>query len=832
MTKRPKPPSPKPAPRSAGWTSGRRGHVLSLLVLLLLLITLFHDVMLQGKTFLSPDQLSSRAVVPFLEDASDRGIYPLWNPYIFSGMPSFASLQTLPLVDVVGQVVYGVYRILDAVFPVPEFARNLARYFLFGAFMYLLVVRRTRLALVALFASLAIVFQPQLVAYAVFGHNSKTASAAFIPLILYLFDEVLAERRIRDVGLLSLAIGGQLLAAHTQMAYYTWLLLGIVGVAWLVHALRSHMPKVAVMRSASAALAALLLGAAISAWLYVSVREYAPHSIRGGTGLDYGYATNWSFSPVEVLTFFVPSFVGFSGTTYWGQMPWTDYPLYMGVTLLFLAAVAVATRRDRFTVSLVIVALFALFVSFGKTLPLLYDLLFRFLPFFNKFRVPSMIHVLVQVSVIILAALGMATLFDREDEARRRRARRAVWILAGLSAAIAFVVLLGRGAYEGWAAGSEKRLTPALAAEAYRMSARDSLWLLVVAGVTTAALLAALRGRLKPVVAASILTAVTIVDLWTVDARILDPKEPADQEAYFAATDAVRFLKADTDTPYRIFPAYDDKPANWYMYHRIENVVGYHAAKIRRYQDFLATTQLDGRTSVGLPPFLSKYVTVTERDGRAALAPRPSSDVPITERSRDDAILDMLNVRYVLSYVPIQDPGYALVQEGQPLVYRNTDDPGRAYFADDIEVADDDAFYAALLSGTFDPRTKAFLAEPPPGPVQADTTRTVSVTAHDIHDLTLTATTAKPGLLVVSEVYYPAGWKAYVDGEETPILRANAILRAVYVTPGRHEIRFEFRPSGFRTGLTITIVSTILALALVAFGVIRRRRQPSAPASA
>ncbi|HEX9653130.1 MAG TPA: hypothetical protein VGA99_05425, partial [bacterium] len=352
------------------------------LVLVLLLLIFYWPVVFGGRSFLAPDKIASLSIEPFIYETLDRGVYPLWNAFIFSGMPSFAGLQSTPFVDLLEAPFRWV--ILE-MFPASHVSSKvfleiflmLFNYFLFGFFTYWLLKKRTDLAWVALFASVAMVFQPQVVAFAAFGHNTKLATVALLPAIFFLLDELLQKRQVHYFGLLVLAIGSQLLRAHTQMAYYTFMMIGLYLVFWLAEAIRKKEIAVNVVKSLAIGGAAIVIGVAMSAWLYLPVQEYSHYSIRGGdTGLDYGYATNWSFSPLEMLTFFVPSFVGFGGETYWGSMPFTDFPFYMGIVTLLLAGLALIVRRDRYVTFFAILAGLSLLISFGKNFSVLYDPLF------------------------------------------------------------------------------------------------------------------------------------------------------------------------------------------------------------------------------------------------------------------------------------------------------------------------------------------------------------------------------------------------------------------------------------------------------------------------
>jgi hypothetical protein len=243
-------------------------------------------------------------------------------------------------------------------------------------------------------------------------------------------------------------------------------------------------------------------------------------------------------------------------------------------------------------------------------------------------------------------------------------------------------------------------------------------------------------------------------------------------------------------THFRIFPASDYRPPNWYMYHFIESIFGYQAAKLQLYQTFL------------------------EKSDIARLNP---------------AALQLLNVKYLISN---RELPYQVVAPGVTMGpnYPQTNlylYPGflpRAYFVDSVRVMTDDEFYEDLRSGGIDPARTAVLARPVEFELQADSTRQAEITSYDNHEIKLAVSVSKPSLLILSEIYYPAGWKVFIDGAEKQIHRTNAILRSVLVPPGQHEIRFVFRPKSFYIGLSISIIVFLGLLSLIIFDSRSKRR--------
>ena len=817
--------APRPQPRRKGFLE-RHSSWIPLAVIFILLLIFFNEVIFGGKTFLPPDALAARSYRPFVQDALKRGIYPLWNPYIFSGMPSFASLSSAPFVDILGTIINGLLWLIRRIFPLPAFFRILLNYFLFGIFTYLLVKRKTGVGLAALFSALTLIFMPAVVGYSAFGHNTKLLTACFIPLVFYLVDELLETRRLLFFAAIALAIGLQLLRAHIQIAYYSFLMVALYTLYWVILKLSREKQITPVLKSVGLLLGALLLGFAISSWLYLSVYEYSHYSIRGGAkgGLSYEYATSWSFSPKEMLTFLIPSFMGFGGQTYWGKMPFTDFPLYMGIVPLILAGLAFIFRRDRYTWFLLILGIFALLVSFGKEFPVLYNPMFKLLPYFNKFRVPAMIQILLEFSVAILAGLGLAELWKAREysSAQQRALRRYLLTFGGICGLLFLVVLFSKGSYLNWVASSGKVVNPLLQRRSYNMALGDAFKMILLFGATAALVWYYWRGKLQRTLFGLGVLALLVIDLWSVDFKLAKPRPKADEWAFFKEDEVVRFLKKrlSTEGPFRILPVYDPKPPNWYMYHLIPSAYGYHPAKLRIYQEMLEYFGLPER-------FFQKFLKQVTQEGRRVVVLRSPEEIPQRERAAHNAILDMLNVRYLVCPYPIPDPDYQLVLDGTKKIYENTTALPRAFFVKRVLLMKaKDEIFRFFQSGNFNPGEVAILEEDPPFAIEPTEENRVRITHYDIHEIRLEAEVVKPALLVLSEIYYPGGWRALVDGQQRRIYKTNYLLRSVFLEPGHHTVIFRFQPQTFRLGLGITVFTFVgmLGAGIRAFFRERKRR--------
>jgi len=804
---------------------------ITLGLVFVLLLILYHQLIFQGLTFQASDSFTSESAAKVEEHELDRGTFPKWCPYIFSGMPFYASLMRAPRVNPID---YAIRKVLESIFkstPDPNFLRVFIGYLLFAGLMYLML-RALRLSKEAcLFAAVAVVFLPQFIAFTAYGHNSKFLALILIPLIFYLTERMFDKPSALTFSLAALAIGFQLMRAHIQVTYYTFLMLGIYFIFKAVLHIKDKKGFKPILTNAGMLMGIVVVGFLLASVLYISVYEYQQFSIRGGGttgGLDFNYASSWSFHPLESITFLIPSFMGFGGHTYWGKMPWTDYPLYMGIVVLMLAGFAFVQKRDRFTWFLGILALFSLVVSFGRHFGILYKPMYNWLPFFDKFRIPSMIHILLDISVVALAAIGMNSLLLFREEKRVTPQRlkgimRYFYIFTGLVGLLLIFLVFAKGTFLGMIASSRTSMNEALRTQAYNMATTDALKSLVLVGIAVAAIVAFVRLQINKLLLTIIVVVLTVVDMWWVDFKVMKPNEPANEEAYFAKTPIVEKLKSDQSL-YRLYPMYDDKQGNWYMYHHIQSVIGYHPAKLRIYQEFLEETGLEGRGQQ-LPHFLAKYGSIKMQNNRATWTPIPLEMISPNLLFFHHSMLDMLNVKYITTYLQIPDTRYRLLSDERPYLYENTTALPRVFFVDSIEVLTGRIrIFSRMKELSFDPRHIAIIEDDPEFAIEPADSNSVHITNWDSHEITLEAEVAKPSLLVLSEIYYPAGWKAYVDGVETKIFKTNYILRSIFLKTGQHTITFKFAPISFVIGQWISIGTLIMLLGIFVVGLVFNRK--------
>jgi hypothetical protein len=794
----------------------RRALVLAA-ILTIVLCALMGDVVFRNRIFFVPDSQAPMSFAAAGEKALAEGTYPLWNPYIFCGMPSYASLSYTPYVYPLSYITYLLQRYLHF----PEMTWLLFHYLMAGVGMYLLARSLGARPTVSILAGVTFMIMPNLIANGAHGHGSQVSSVAYMPYALLLSWYVCrGRRRLLAAACLAIVLGFQMLRGHVQIAYYTYLLIALLFIFESASLLRARQ-AIAVAKNLAFLAAAAVLAAGIAAVLLVPVREYAAYSIRGGGvsgGLDYGYATGWSLHPKEMLTFVFPWAFGFGAPTYWGQMPFTNFPNYVGIVTAAFALFAALFVKDRAKWYLAAVVLLSTLVSFGRFFPLLHGPMFKLLPYFNKFRVPVMVLIVQQMAAVALMAIGIEEFVRRREEGRLPpwlESKRMKWILLG-SVALFLLVLLASGVVRDGITGNAElqarlRGDLNLAASAFVRSLLKTL--ILVVAVCLIAFLAVSRRILGNTVVL-VLAVVAVVDLLWEDRSILHPEKvwPTAQGIIMDKSlrdeirrpDAVTNFLANDSTYFRLFPVPADKLGAWgvssplfsenrFMVFGIYSLGGYHAAKLKIYQDVL-DSMFDSFNTGRYPA----------------------------------AIINMLNAKYILSLFPLfrEDSPFPLVlKSGDAHLYENPAALPRAFCVDSFRVLSKGEALAALRAPEFDPSREVILNEAPSiRPVSAAGS-SARITKLSANAISIRAHAEQPCILVLSEIAYP-DWKAEVDGVKTTILTANYCLRALPLKSGDHDVRLRISSGVLRVSLFVSIASFVAAImvpAVQGFAAARRR---------
>lgn len=769
-------PSAPAAPKAR--LTRRQITLVSVGVIVIAGLVVFRRVLFGGEILAGVDVIAGAAIFEdYAREQMSAGHLPLWNPYMFSGMPFFENTTW-------NAAVYPSYWLKIALetlpgVQLPRLFFLVLHYLLAGLGMFFFLRSRRVGNAGAVTGSLAFMLSPHLIGLATIGHGGKVLTMAYLPLLLMAAYRLLETGERRWVAILALVGGLQFLARHVQVSYYAWLAVIVLLVFFVATRRRDGEPWPRLSSRAGGLLAAAVLAAAVAAVLLLPLREYTPFSTRAmaAGGIGFENATMWSFHPKEILTFFVPSLFGLANETYWGTMPFQQVTHYMGYVVLCLAAIAVVRKRDRDVRFLTILFLLGLFMSFGRHIGPVYRVIYSGLPGFSRFRVPALALLVSQFSAAALAGHGASVLLGEIGERKEHWTRWAIGTVA-VGGAIGAAVLLARSGIAQAATNAllERNPTAApaqmreLALTAARLAVRDGGILLLFAVATGVSVFVIGTRKLPRIVCAALLLGLVLWDIGIPNARFMEPERMRPLSSYYPVTPAVSYLK-DRPGVFRVAPMDQTFSSNAWMYHRIQSIGGYHPAKLRIYNDLL--------TKVGV--------------GNLKL-------------------LAMLNAAYVVTPQEIQHEAFESVAPG---LYRNAAALPRIFLIGEAkEFSEPGIMLTEYTIDSFDPSRYANVLGELPGPVESVEGSRARIVSYRPERIEVEAEIARPCLLVFSEVYYPLGWKALVDGEETPIYRTNYAFRSVYLEPGRHSVVMRYESPSLRIGLLITICASILIAVL------------------
>ncbi len=775
---------------------------LSVLFLYALVLVLFAGAVFQNKTVQSgADTMHGSAISEAAENLHDEeGDVVLWFPYMFAGMPAFASgmymnLDQVPVLRIARFISpsFYVHTAVNFMFGNKDHSWEVGTFFLAGVFMFLLARQLGFGRLIALTAAVGFMFCNFFVMSMAAGHGGKVLTIARLPLIFWAVLRWYERKSWLNAFVLIYVFGYFFFeAGHTQIIYYGMLAVGVLMITHIWKHGRANWKEAVTLNGVIGLSILLAIGFGafqlLSQYVYsdVTMRSLPPALVEKGEvasgGMTFDYITNWSFHPVESLTFFIPAWFGLDSPYYWGWMTFTSSAFYFGGLVMVAAIVGLVKTRNWMVGAFATIAAIALLISFGRFFEPFFRLILVVLPFFDKFRVPSMILSVFAFACCVLACYGLQAMFHQKDDPKSNLPRK---ILIGMAAALVAALvgvlfksawleafgLLGEneaGRYSASQITQLKQLRADLLGSGFLkfiflLEILLGMWYLV------------LKKKIAAGIGLTVILAVTAWDMIVLNKKTLKLAPAKTAKADFPMTPIVQALKQDS-SDYRLFSLMEHAQSGspeW-TYHGIETIGGYSPTKMRIYQDII-----DFSLYKGADPQL-----------------------PINM-----SIVNMLNARYVVTNGLVPDTfGWKMVtvdQQRQQILYQNPGALPRAFFARKTFTAKHaQTRFRMLNSPTFDAREIA-LTEVDVAVEEPDSMRIEFVTRRS-SATTLRVFTDKSALLVLSEIWYPHGWKALIDGVETPILKTNHILRAVVVPAGEHTIEFRFRPREYEVGKWIS----------------------------
>ncbi|WP_026450091.1 YfhO family protein [Aequorivita capsosiphonis] len=789
-------------------------HLVVFVLFIVAALAYFNPV-LQGKKIFQSDIVQYTGMAKQQNDfRKTTGEETYWTDAAFGGMPTYQLGAKYP---------NNYIKQLDlAIRFLPRPADYLFLYFIGMYILFLVLKVDYRLAFLG---ALAFGFSTYLIIILGVGHNSKAHAIAYMPFVLSGIFLTFRGKYLWGFLLLTVSMGLELVANHFQMTYYLMLLVIVIGIVYLIDAFKKKiLPHY--FKAVGIMALGVLIAVGLNATNILATKEYADTSTRGkteltvnadgtpkdnNTGLDYDYITEYSYGKLESFNLFIPRFMGGSSSEalpkdsktfeslirmgassqeanqvlsqipmYWGDQSFVGAPAYIGAIVMFLAVLALFLVRGRLKWWAVSAFVLTLLLSWGKNFSGLTEFFIEYVPMYNKFRAVSSIQVIIELILPILAVVGLHQFFnkfEREDERKK-----ALLYSTGIVGGLTLLFILFKSSLFDFASPYDSYFRDEMglpfleAIREDRMSlfTSDAIRSLIFVILTAAVLWFFIKEKLKKGFAIAALSLLVLVDLVGVDRRYVNEDDFVQAklvEQPFQKNGAdIQILKDEGH--YRVYDATTNafNSARASYYHNA--LGGYHAAKPGRMQDLFEFYISQG--NIG--------------------------------------ILNMLNVRYIITQN----------KQGGPVAQRNPYANGDAWFVENVLPAENANEEIQLLDSLDTKKTaiinRDFLSKIPNQKIERDSTATIELFSYQPNHLVYEASTNSPQLALFSEVYYPKGWNAYVNGKPAEYFRADYVLRAMVIPPGNNKIEFKFEPKVIQTGSTISLVSSIIFLLIFLSG--------------
>ncbi len=780
-------------------------HGIAIAIFIILSLIFFAPSVFDGRTLSQEDNNRAGASQAFMTKYRQQTGQPvLWTDAYFSGMPTAQIYQ-----EISGNLTAPVFR--TALLGQSVTSLHASTFLAMLSLYILLIVMQLdwRLAILGAVGFGISTFNMDIL---LAGHSTKMVALAFAPLIMA--GAVLAFRGkiLLGASIFSLATACQIYANHYQMTYYTFLALGIWGIFELVNGVRSGTIGTT-LGAAAALVVGLGLGVLSNLTTLWTTNEYLAESTRGKTelsadyknklsskggapasdangGLSKDYAFGWSYGIAESLTLLVQNSYGggasqnAEGTPaesigmspaalYIGSQPFVGVAIYFGAVYIFLCMLGMLLAQGRWKWAVFATGILMLGIAWGKNSPIALTL-YEVLPYFNKFRAHTQALGFGQMFTIIIGMLALQSFFD--PSVSNDKKQRALLISGGVTAALCLLAMMGdfKGAVDEKIQAQAPQMLAAVRDARAEMAKSDALRSLFLVLASAGILFVALRGFIsKSWVAVAGIGLLAFGDVWTASRRVIFDErfvEKAKIQEEAKAKPVDEFVMKDTDLHYRVLDLRGQDPfqnAETSRFHK--SLGGYHAAKPLRYQEMV-----------------ERHLGNFEQK-------------PLNEW-KNMPLYGMLNAKYLI----LSDEMTGMTLNPYAL--------GNAWFVKNIKTVDNADQEIEEVGNVLPAETavmqKSYAQTLQGFTPQYDSTNKIKLTSYLPGKLTYEYTANADQLAVFSEIYYPKGWAMTIDGKETPILRANYLLRAAKVPSGSHKIEMTYKPTSYFTGEKISMAAS------------------------
>ncbi len=800
----------------------KSGPYLIAVVLFLLISVLYFSPVLEGKKLQSSDGTQFKGMSKEIVDYREAtGKEALWSNNMFSGMPAYLTSTIYS-----GEIISTIQKSITAISqPVMILTFSFS-------FFFILCILLDIGVWTAFAASLAYGFMTFTFVVMVTGHLTKAHALTYTALIVAGILVAFKKNKIGGSLIVALGLSLMLSANHLQMTYYVAIMALILGITYLIFAIREKtLPDFAI--TAAFLLVAVLLAVGTNFSRLYTTYEYGKYSMRGqsdlslngenkSSGLDQNYILDYSYDLGEAMTAFIPRFKGggmseplsTSSDTYkflsesqgegpakkmveggmpmyWGSQPISGAPFYFGAVLCFLFVLGIFLVKGKDKWWLVAVFVFSLLLSLGKNFSILTDLMLDYFPGYNKFRDVKNIIVIQQFAMALLGVLAIKEVYQRKitNEEFMKGLKYAFGITGGL--ALLFAIVPGiAGSFSGstdaqyMQMGWPKELINALISDRQSFLREDSFRTFIFVTLAAAGLWAWWNNKIKGQYAIVLWVVLIIGDMWTVNKKYFNNDHFTSKKEVavpFQKMTVDKEILKDKDLYYRVLNLQNPfADARTSYFHK--SLGGYHGAKMKRYNELIS------------------YAIQPEMQALIAGFKKPAS---IDSVMNYLPVINMLNTKYFI---------YDLNSAPLP----NSHALGNAWLVKSVKMVGKADEEVTLLKN-FDPKSTAIVnksfEKDLAGFTSASGEGEIKLKEYQPNYLKYEASVNSGSQLAVfSEIYYPKGWKSFIDGKETAHVQADYVLRAMVIPSGKHEIEFKFEPQSFYLGNKVSMASSILLL--------------------
>ncbi|MDL2257212.1 YfhO family protein [Bacteroidales bacterium OttesenSCG-928-I14] len=797
-------------------------HLIALIIFFAITSIYFAPSIFQGKTIQQSDMQRVYGMEEeLLEYYEEEGGRSAWTGSMFSGMPSYH-------IKVYGNPPAYLKYIDMPIRSIDFMGASMILVALICFYILMCVMGVNRWLAIA--GAIAYAFASYNFIIIAVGHITKMYVIAYMPLTIA--GMVLLFKKKWLWGTISFLLGVFFSVGnhHLQITYYLMILCLFVFIGWLVNEIIKKEYSLIAKVTGIMVICVVLAILPTSNSLYANY-ELGQESMRGGSeltsadkkassGLDIDYAFGWSYGKGELLTLLIPgAYGGSSGETlskdskfykayralganpgknvqaptYWGTQPGTSGPVYFGAIICFLFLLGMIVIKNPIKWWIAGATLFFILLSLGSNLLWFNEFLFKHMPLYSKFRVPAMALVIPGLTFPLIGLWGLKEIFAGKIETSFLR--KALILSTSIVGGICLIIWLLPGTFLSFQSASDLQyqlpdsLIDALVDDRRAMASSDafrSLMFILLSAALITFFLVSKNKKMASTVAGIGLVLLITVDLWGVDKRYLNDSMFTKQtlkEAY-QPTNANKFILQDKSPSYRVLnmtgSTFNETQTSFFH----KSIGGYHAAKLRRYQELI-----DHRIMVEMQDLGRNFQYIETEE-----------DIPaLFEKSHT---LNMLNTKYIIinqDYAPITNPyafGNAWFVEEVSFVDNPNQELSSLNNIHPLKTATIDRQFEGIVSKSFTP----------------DSTANIELLEYKPDYLKYSSKASSEQVAVFSEIYYDKGWKAYIDGEETEHFRADWILRAMNVPAGEHTIEFRFIPTTYNTLTTVAASSSLVLL--------------------